>query len=77
VHSQENNADNEVYRFENVAHHSPRKLLSALRFQAVTCAEQRHCRASSGSPANLIADPLGTDGEDKHDERSKGDPKDR
>jgi hypothetical protein len=41
----------------------------------VTCAEQRHCRASSGSPANLIADPLGTDGEDKHDERSKGDPK--
>jgi hypothetical protein len=44
----------------------------------VTCAEQWHCRASSGSPsANLIADPLGTDGEDKHDERSKGDPKDR
>ena len=26
---------------------------------------------------NLIADPLDTDGEDKHDERSKGDPKDR
>jgi hypothetical protein len=42
----------------------------------VTCAE-RHCRTSSGSPANLIADPLGTDGEEKHHERSKGDPKDR
>jgi hypothetical protein len=33
--------------------------------------------ASSGSPANLIADPLGANGKHKHHERSEGDPKDR
>jgi hypothetical protein len=32
---------------------------------------------SSGSPANLIADPLGADGKHNHHERSEGNPKDR
>jgi hypothetical protein len=31
----------------------------------------------SGSPAHLIADPLGADGKHNHHERSEGNPKDR
>jgi hypothetical protein len=32
---------------------------------------------SSGPPGDLIADPLGGDDDDKHNERSEGDPKNR
>jgi hypothetical protein len=70
---QKNNADNEIYRFENVAHHSQRTLISALRLLS----DSSTVAASSCMPASVIADPLYADSENNHHYRSEGNPKDR
>jgi hypothetical protein len=70
---QKNDANNEVDRFEHEARHSQWTLISALRLLIT----DNGLSASSGSPVDLIADPLGADGKHNHHERSEGNPKDR
>ena len=70
---QKNNADNEVYRFENVAHHSQSTLISTLRLLR----DSGTVAASSCMPDSVIADPLYADGDNNHHNRSGGNPKDR
>ena len=70
---QKNNADNEVYRFENVAHHSQSTLISALRLLR----DSGTVAASSCMPASVIADPLYADSENNNHYRSEGNPEDR
>ena len=66
---QENNADTDVYRFDNVTHHSLQTLISALN-----CLPTAATSAWSGPPDDLFADPLGGDDDDKRSlyERANG-----